>query len=127
MTFPDPSPKEPREIHVTSVQFLREQDGKPEQILKSRLIESFKRHSDVQRAYLAQVSSGRQQSVALCLETGHGPDPNLVREIGAIFAAIFVRQQHLDFLFLNEPQESELTSVCTPFFAVSTPGHDISA
>jgi hypothetical protein len=127
MTFPDPSPKEPREIHVTSVQFLREQDGKPEQILKSRLIESFKRHSDVQRAYLAQVSSGRQQSVALCLKTGHGPDPNLVREIGAIFAAIFVRQQHLDILFLNEPQESELTSVCTPFFAVSTPGHDISA
>jgi type III secretion system (T3SS) SseB-like protein len=123
MTFPNPSPKEPREIHVTNVQFLREQDGKPEQLLKSRLIESFNRHGDVRRAYLAQVSSGRQPNVALCLKTAHGPDQNLVREIGAIFAAIFVRQEHLDILFLSDTQESALTSVCAPFFAASVPGH----
>src|SRR5262249_48127644 len=37
-----------------------------------------------------------------------------------IFAAIFVRQEHLDILFLNEAQEPSLKSVCAPFYAVST-------
>ena len=119
MTFPDPSSKEPRKIHVTNVQFLREQDGKPERLLKSRLLESFKQNGDVQRAYLAQVNSGRQPSVALCLKTVHGQDQNLVREIGKVFAAVFGMKEHLDILFLNEAQELALISVCAPFFAVS--------
>jgi SseB protein C-terminal domain len=116
-------PREPQEIHVTNVRFLREHDGKPERVLKSQLVECFKRHGDVQRAYLAQVSSGRQPSVALCLKSELSPDRNLVREVGAIFAAIFVRQEHLDIMFLNEAQESVLTSVCAPFYAVPMSSH----
>jgi hypothetical protein len=123
MTPPGPLPRDPVAIHVSSVRFVREQDGKPERLLKCRLKESFKLNSDVQRAYLVQIVSGGQPSVALCLKTGHGPDQNLVREIGAAFAAIFVRQEHLDIMFLNEAQEPALTSVCAPFYAVLPPGH----
>jgi hypothetical protein len=72
-------------------------------------------------AYLAQISSGDQSGVALCLKTDHGPDPNLVREIGAIFADIFGGHEHLDILFLNETQESALRRVCAPFYVGSTP------
>jgi len=100
-----------------------EQDGKPERLIKSRLVESFKERSDVQRAYLAQISVGDQSGVALCLKTRHGPDQTLVREIGAIFAAIFGGREHLDILFLNETQELELRRVCPPFYLVSTPAH----
>jgi SseB protein C-terminal domain len=123
MTVPDPSPEAPREIHVPGVRFLREQDGSPERLLKSRLLESLKQRAGVQHAYLAQISSGGQSGVALCLKTDHGPDPNLVREIGAIFAAIFGGHEHLDILFLNETQESALRRVCAPFYVVSAPAH----
>ncbi len=122
MTVPDSS-KEPRAMRVPGIQFLREQDGKPERLLKTRLVESFKQRDEVQRAYLAQISSGNQSGVALCLKTRHGPDPNIVREVGEIFAGLFVRQEHLDILFLNEPQESALRSICNPFYAVSAPVH----
>jgi len=116
-------PRELQEIHVKNVRFLREHDGKPERVLKSRLVECLKGYRDLQRAYLAQVSSGGQPYVALCLRTGHGPDQSLLKEIGAIFAAIFVRQEHLDILFVNEAQESALKGVCAPFFSASAPGH----
>lgn len=108
-------------MHPPGIQFLRQQDGKPERILHGRLAESFKQRVDIERAYLAQISVKGEQSVALCLKTRHGADPELVREIGVIFAAIFVKQQHLDILFLNESQESALKSVCGPFYAATTP------
>jgi hypothetical protein len=98
--------------------FLREQDGKPERLLKRRLVESFKQRGDVLHAYLAQISSEGQPSVALCLKTSQGPDQNLVQEIGAMFAAIFGRHEHLDILFLNEKRELAVASVCAPFFAL---------
>jgi hypothetical protein len=123
MTVTDPSPEAPREIHVPGVRFLREQDSNPERLLKSRLLESLKQRAGVQHAYLAQISSGGQSGVALCLKTDHGSDPNLVREIGAIFAAIFGGHEHLDILFLNETQESALRRVCAPFYVVSAPAH----
>ncbi|MHB1530017.1 MAG: hypothetical protein ACYCXT_11435 [Acidiferrobacteraceae bacterium] len=68
------------------------------------------------RSSPAQVISGDQPSVALCLKMRHGADPNLVREIGSIFSALFVRQEHLDILFLNESHELALRSVCAPFY-----------
>jgi SseB protein C-terminal domain len=115
--------REPCEIQIQSLRFIREHDGKPERVLKDRLVESFKQRADVERAYLAQVSSASQVGVALCLKTRNGPDPSLVREIAVIFAAIFVRQEHLDILFLEESQESALGSVCTPFYAAPAPAH----
>ena len=108
-------------MRVPEVRFLGEQDGKPERLLKGRLAESFKPRGEVQRAYLAQVISGDQVGVALCLKTRYGADPNLVREIGSIFASIFAKKAHLDILFLSESQELVLRNVCAPFYAATAP------
>lgn len=110
----------PLKIPVAELRFLREQDGKPEQLLKSRLAESFQRNPSVQRAYLALISSGGQVSVALCLKARAGPDSNIVREAGDAFSTVFAKQQHLDILFLSEAQESALSEVCSPFYAVAS-------
>lgn len=104
------------EVRVPTVRFLREQDGAPEKLLKSRLVESFMHRGNVQRAYLAQVIAGDHLGVALCVRNIGGPDRDLVREVGAIFAAIFGVREHLDILFLSDEQESSLVSVCQPFF-----------
>jgi len=117
MMTSNPFRKELRAMRVPDVRFLGEQDGKPERLLKGRLAESFKQHGEVQRAYLAQVISGDQASVALCIKTRNGADPNLVREVGSIFASIFAKQAHLDILFLSESQEPALRNVCVPFYA----------
>lgn len=119
MTGPDS--KQPRAMHPSDIRFLREQDGESERLLKARLVESFRNRDEVQRAYLAQISSDNQSGVALCLRTRHGPDPNIVREVGAIFARLFVKQEHLDILFLSEAQESVLRNICNPFYLASAP------
>jgi hypothetical protein len=116
MTPSGPLPRDPIAIQVSSLRFVREQDGKPERLLKSQLVRLFKQNSHIQRAYLVQICSGDVLGVALCLKSKCGPDQNLVREIGALFAGIFVRQEHLDILFLTEVQESALTPVCAPFY-----------
>jgi hypothetical protein len=123
MTGPDSSPKQPQAIYPSDIHFLREQDGEPERLLKAQLVESFRHRDEVQRAYLAQISSDNQSGVALCLRTRHGPDLNILREVGAIFARLFGRQEHLDILFLKETQESVLRNVCNPFYETSAPVH----
>jgi hypothetical protein len=113
--------REPQQMKVQGLRFVREHDGEPERILKGRLVEAFRQRADVQRAYLAQVINSDQTSVALCLKNVQGrPDLNLIKEIGSIFAAQFARQMHLDILFINESQESALRSVCVPFYPVKT-------
>lgn len=105
----------PEEVRVSNLRFLREQDGVPERLLKSRLAEMFAQHSGVQRAYLAQISSGGQHGVALCIKSGGGADLNLVQDIGVIFASIFGAHEHLDILFLSNEQQVLLEQVCPPF------------
>lgn len=112
----DPLSREPRELLVPTVRFLGEQDGAPECRLKSQLIDLFKSHNDVRRAYLAQIFAGDHLGVALCLRPLHGADRDFVRKIGVIFAAIFHTNEHLDIVFLNEEQELALLNVCAPFF-----------
>jgi hypothetical protein len=119
MKLPDSSSKQPQAIYPSDIRFLREHDGESERLLKARLVESFRQSDEVQRAYLVQISSDNQPGMALCLRTRHGPDPNIVREVGAIFGCLFVRQEHLDILFLKEVQESALKTVCKPFYAAS--------
>ena len=121
MTMSKPSPKGPRTMRVPKLRFLGEQDGRPERLLKGRLSESFKQHEEVQRVYLAQVVSGDQVGVALCMKARHGADRDLVREIGSIFASIFAKQAHLDILFLSEAQELALRNVCAPFYTATVP------
>lgn len=115
--FKRSQPKHPQEIRVPSVQFLGEQDGPTEQLLKDRLSEFFKRDRSVLVAYLARVEVGGQTSVALCLKTQFGPDRGLAEKIGAIFKTIFNAQVHLDIMFPTAAQETKLVKVCRPFFS----------
>lgn len=114
--FKRPSLKHPQEIRVPRVQFLGEQDGPTEQLLKDRLSEFFKKDRSVRAAYLTRVDVGGQTSVALCLKTQFGPDRGLAEKIGVIFKTIFNAQVHLDIMFPTTAQEVELNKVCRPFF-----------
>jgi len=109
-------PSHPKEIHVSEVQFLGEHDGAPERLLKGRLTEFFQRDKSVHRAYLAVAILDGQASVTLCLKTQSGVDRGLAEKIGAVFGMIFNAQEHLDIVFLNEQQESQVRRVCSMFF-----------
>lgn len=114
--FKSSPPKHPQEIRVPRVRFLGPKDGPPEQMLKERLSEFFKRDRSVLTAYLALVDFDGQTSVALCLKTQFGPDRGLTEKIGAIFKTIFNAEVHLDIMFPSAAQEAELVQVCKPFF-----------
>lgn len=109
-------PNHPQEMHVSEVQFVGEQDGAPERLLKGRLTGFFQRDKSVHRAYLARTSLEGQASVALCVKTQFGADRGLAEKIGAIFGMIFNAREHLDIIFLSEQQESQLKRVCSTFF-----------
>ena len=114
------------ELRVPSVEFLGEQDGEPERLLKERLIECFERDSRVRRAYLARVHAAGQFGVALCMKTIGNTDRRLIDKVHSIFARIFDVRQHLDILFLTESDELLLARVCLPFFS-DAPGHNASS
>lgn len=109
----------PQEMQVSDVQFLGEQDGPPERVLKNRLIKLFQRDKSVYRAYLTKASLEGQSSVVLCLKTQFAADRGLAEKIGGIFGMIFSAHEHLDIIFLSDRQESELTKVCSFFFQSS--------
>jgi hypothetical protein len=118
MALPKRLSRKPEEIRVQEIQFLGEQDGPPEQLLKNGLVESFQIDENVQRAYLARVSfgEGSHASVVLGLRTRSGPEKRLVETVGSIFASIFGGREHLDIMFLTDTQEAQLSLVCKPFF-----------
>ena len=114
--FKPTPPKHPVEMRVPKVEFIGEQDGPPEQVLKERLTELFQRNRSVQKAYLARIRIGDQTGVALCLKHQFGPDRGLAEKIGGIFAIVFNAHEHLDIMFLSSAQQTELDQVCRSFF-----------
>jgi len=97
------------EAVVQRVQFLHEQDGISEQILKGDLNKFFTTVPAVDRAYLAIVSYNNRKSfdVALCLRAMVNTENEkqaLVKVIGEIFAKLFKKDAHLDTLFLKDTQ-----------------------
>ena len=106
--------KRKTEIHTQRpVGFIGEQDGEPERLLKKALITEFRSAAEFKRAYLARVKYADGVHVALCLTAAE--DPALVERIGAVFAGVFGRHEHLDVVFLDPGQEAELQRVCAPF------------
>jgi len=101
------------------IEFLGEQDGPPERVLKALLRAEFQHHPVVRRAYLAQVgfAPGASRSVALCIAPSSAEGPKIVSRIGELFAQ-FSADAYLDILFPDEEQETDLKRVCHPFFAV---------
>lgn len=105
-----------RESHI---RFVAEQDGQPERELKSLLCDLFASIDGVQRAYLVRVSYGHATvpSVALALVAEDEIKEKIVAAISGIFDSMFNVSQHLDVLFASKSQESEISSVCHPFFS----------
>ncbi len=120
--MPPESPKRaPERLVVEGVQFLREQDGKPERTLKLALVRRFAALPGILRAYLALVVHAEPRpGVALCLRMTEASDAVqrvIVGAAAAEFGRIFGRSQHLDILFIAEEQEVRLARVCKPFFS----------
>lgn len=106
------------ESHVAkTLRFTGEQDGIPEREFKERVAALLDQACIVERGYLARVAyeSASVEVVALCL-LAEEPQDALLREIAAVFASMFGRDQHLDILFVDRDQEQELARVCAPFF-----------
>lgn len=103
----------------SSIHFVCEQDGDAERALKAKLSELFKREKNVKKAYLARVSydASKEYPVALCLHRAGGPNEALVRGVSSVFSSLFGAHEHLDVIFLEGDQDTQLSAVCKPFFA----------
>ena len=101
------------------VEFLGEQSGSVEDLLKRDLILEFATRPDIRRAYLARVGFQPQAepSVAVCVVSRRPDDRSLVVRIGDIFRRRFGKDAVLDVLFLTAEQEADVGRVCRPFYS----------
>jgi hypothetical protein len=90
-------------LHQPVINFLCEQDGSPEQLLKRALVTAFDSKGMVDRAYLVRVDYGDPSSyeVALCVVAKEKDQKAILKEVAACFSRIFNRETHLDTLFLT--------------------------
>ncbi|MCC7015552.1 MAG: enhanced serine sensitivity protein SseB C-terminal domain-containing protein [Planctomycetes bacterium] len=107
---------EPLQLELGArLEFVELQRGATEERLMRSLVQLFRSQPGVRRAYLARVryATGRSSEVALCLV---GDESDALHEsIGRLFWAMFEQGEHLDVLFVDEREESELRAVCEPF------------
>jgi hypothetical protein len=99
------------------IRFLTEQDGPSERILKQALERVFPVFPGIEHVYLVRVDYGdsSQYEVALCVR---GPeDIRILQVVEEEFAKIFGSTQHLDTIFIDQDQESEVRQVAQPFFS----------
>jgi hypothetical protein len=108
----------PEEHTVPKITFIGEQNGVPEQELKSELNILFSKTITVRSAFLTRVDYGNSDefNVALCIRSDMPEDVDLKKEAGRIFSAQFGPHEHLDIIFLRMEQEADLRHVCKPFF-----------
>src|SRR6266567_2712918 len=113
-----PRPRKEVTFTALTIQFVGEQDGPPERLLKAQLAELLRSQSAVERAYLARTDYGDATGmhVTLCVKSSLGEDKLLTPKIGDIFVGIFGSHEHLDTLFLLTNQENDLQKVCRPFY-----------
>ena len=110
--------REPFKFNAPGIQFLGEQNGPPERVLKARLSELLEMQEGVVRAYLAKASLGypKVMSVVLAIRMRGNPDASLIDPVGTVFASVFNAEEHLDITFLTDDMEKDVQAVCEPFF-----------
>lgn len=108
-----------QELQFPEIEFVGEQDGPPERLLKERLSSMFVFHKQLKRAYLAQVRYASEGGVALCVRSADERNQKITEVIGETFASIFGAHEHLDIVFVSETQEVALRNVCRPFYSTS--------
>lgn len=110
--------KDSYKIPLQEIEFVCEQDGLAERELKAALLEVFACDKGIEKAYLARVSyrCSDEYLVALCLSIVSGHESSKVKKISKCFSRIFGKGQHLEILFLSPELESQVNTVCTPFY-----------
>jgi hypothetical protein len=104
------------------VEFLAEQDGPAERVIKQALSVVLDGDPDVAEAYLAQIGydPSDARSVALCLVSQRPGARQLLLGIEAVARRQLAAGVHLDVLFLSAEQRADLKSVCAPFWIRAT-------
>lgn len=111
------SNRTPNERREARIEFLGEQDGPSERELKTLLQTEFRRFPAIRRAYLARIgfAPGAAASVALCVAPSSKVDHAIVEAVSRVFASLFSSDAHLDVVFPDEEQETDLQRVCKSF------------
>jgi len=123
LSFPSWLKIKPRRKLVTQLQvprfsFLGEQDGPVELTVKAGWLPILSTRPEIRRAFLVRASyeGSKDVHVVLALCSSGGPDLSLIEALRAPYAAIFHRDCPLDMMFANSAQESQIESVCPPFY-----------
>jgi len=101
------------------VEFLGEQSGSVEDLLKRDLIFEFATRPDIRRAYLARVGfqPDAEPSTAVCIVSNRPDDRSLVIRVGDIIRRRLGKDAVMDVLFLTAEQEADVVRVCRPFYS----------
>ena len=101
------------------VEFLGEQSGSVEDLLKRDLIFEFATRPDIRRAYLARVGfqPDTEPSTAVCIVSNRPDDRSLVIRVGDIIRRRLGKDAVMDVLFLTAEQEADVVRVCRPFYS----------
>lgn len=107
-----------QKMRIDELQVIGEQDGPPERVLKSRLIEIIRQYYEILAAYLVKVDYGKSvpQGVALCLLSEADANEQIVSQIAEVYANVFTSDVHMDIVFLRPNQESQLSSYSKSFY-----------
>jgi hypothetical protein len=110
--------KPTQEIQAFGIEFLSEQDGPNEKLLKEKLSTIFRAKESIESAYLvrAHYKTPNQTGVALCVRTSSGPDKKLVESVHDLFRREAPRGTLLDIMFPSDRQLVEIEKVCKPFY-----------
>jgi len=100
------------------VEFLHDQDGPMERLIKQKLSEFFRDVVQVEEAYFARVMyGGNVQSVALCVYGSPEMDTQLVmRGVQQVYQRAVNTDQGLQTIFLTALQHADVVKVCKSFY-----------
>lgn len=120
MRFPNPfgKSKATEKLSARGIEFLGEQDGPSEKLLKEKLSSIFIEHEFIVAAYLLRVryEKPEMKSVALCIISTRGAVKALVEAVHDLFRKEFARGAHLDIMFPTDKQRLQIDAVCKPFY-----------
>lgn len=113
------SPLRRREARI---EFVGEQDGNIERLLKDALCVEFARFPSIEAAFLARVGFAPSDpvSVALCIFPSSPSDGEIVKSVGEVFRRLFAADIHLDIIFPDADAVADLRAMCNPFFVNSS-------
>ncbi len=105
-------------IIQNEIVFICEHDGEIEREFKNELSKFFFKTGLNIRAYLAltKYQDVKEYSVALCLVIDKVHNELILKQYKKIFRSKFSSEEYLDILFIDKNQESDLRTICCPFY-----------